>query len=104
MNARDRKLAVLNEALSGIRQIKLSALESRWQERILEAREQELNTIWAGYRADCALIFSWVLGPVLLSAVCISVYAMIHGSISASVAFTTISILGQIQSDMAWIP
>lgn len=104
MNARDRKLAVLNEALSGIRQIKLSALENRWQERILEAREQELNTIWAGYRADCALIFSWVLGPVLLSAVCISVYAMIHGSISASVAFTTISILGQIQSDMAWIP
>ncbi|OCL10136.1 ABC transporter-like protein [Glonium stellatum] len=104
MSARDKKLAVLNEALSGIRQIKLSALENRWQARILEAREQELATIWAGYYADCFLIFSWVLGPVLLSAICISTYALMHGSISASVAFTTISILAQIQADMTWIP
>ena len=46
MKARDTKTAVITEALNGIRQIKFSAIEKQWTEKIDEVREQELQKIW----------------------------------------------------------
>jgi ABC-type multidrug transport system fused ATPase/permease subunit len=70
----------------------------------MTARSLELDAIWTAFRADTVLIFSWLTGPVILSSISISVYAMIHGTLSASVAFTTIGLLGQLQATMCWIP
>lgn len=44
------------------------------------------------------------MGPVILSAAVITVYAVVHGGLPASIAFTTISILGQIEGTLAYIP
>ena len=46
MKARDSKTAVITEALSGIRQIKFSAIEKQWTEKIDEVREKEIQKIW----------------------------------------------------------
>jgi ABC-type multidrug transport system fused ATPase/permease subunit len=46
MKARDSKTTVITEALNGIRQIKFSALEKQWSEKIDEVREKELQKIW----------------------------------------------------------
>ena len=43
-------------------------------------------------------------GPVLLSALSLTVYAKIHGKLSASVAFTTIAVLSQIEVTLAILP
>lgn len=47
MKARDSKTTVITEALNGIRQIKFSAIEAQWIEKIDEVREEELQKIWA---------------------------------------------------------
>ncbi|TLD18804.1 1-phosphatidylinositol 3-phosphate 5-kinase [Venturia nashicola] len=104
MEQRDRKLAVINEALGGIRQIKFAALERQWQKRIMDVREDELKALWKNFLYDVVLITLWLAGPVLLSAVCIIVYAVINGGLPPSIAFTTISILGQIEGTLAWLP
>lgn len=104
MEQRDRKLAVINEALGGIRQIKFAALERQWQKRIMDVRENELKALWKSFLYDIVLITVYLVGPVLLSAVCIIVYALIHGGLPPSIAFTTISILGQIEGTLAWLP
>ena len=46
MKARDSKTTVITEALNGIRQIKFSAIEKQWTEKIDEVREKELQKIW----------------------------------------------------------
>lgn len=46
MKARDSKTTVITEALNGIRQIKFSAIEKQWSEKIDEVREKELEKIW----------------------------------------------------------
>jgi hypothetical protein len=46
MKARDSKTTVITEALNGIRQIKFSATEKQWTEKIDEVREMELQKIW----------------------------------------------------------
>jgi ABC-type multidrug transport system fused ATPase/permease subunit len=104
MKTRDTKLSVVNEALSGIRQIKFAALERQWQKKILEARENELKALWATLLADVILIGLWIIGPIMLSAASIVTYALIHGSLEPSVAFTTISVLGKIEMTLSYLP
>ncbi|KIW07421.1 uncharacterized protein PV09_02262 [Verruconis gallopava] len=104
MEQRDKILAAVNEMLGGIRQIKFAALEQQWQDRILKVRNDQLAAQWACLLYDTVLVCLWLTGPVLLSATTIGVYAMIHGGLPPSVAFTTISILGQIEGTLAWLP
>ncbi|KAF2437095.1 putative ABC bile acid transporter, partial [Tothia fuscella] len=104
MEQRDKKLAVINEALGGIRQIKFAALERQWQKRIMDVRNDELGALWRCLMYDVVLLGLWLAGPVLLSAATIGLFAWLNGGLPPSVAFTTISILSQIEGTLAWLP
>ncbi|KIW17836.1 hypothetical protein PV08_05031 [Exophiala spinifera] len=104
MKHRDQKMAVVTEALQGIRQIKFSALERNWYEKILETRRKELKTQWQVFIYDTTLISIWIFGPVMLAAISLATYALIHKELTASVAFTTISVFEAIEMTLAVIP
>ena len=104
MDLRDKKLVIVTEALQGIRQIKFSAQEQQWQKKIGRARKEELATQRKVFYLDSYLIAIWILGPVMLSAVSLTVYAYLHGSLSASVAFTSISVFGALEMTLAIVP
>ena len=104
MKVRDKKLVIVTEALQGIRQIKFSAQEQQWEDKIGAARKEELATQWKVFRLNTCLISIWILGPVMLSAVSLAVYAYIHGSLSAAVAFTSLSVFDSLQMALAVIP
>ncbi|KIX00443.1 uncharacterized protein Z518_10582 [Rhinocladiella mackenziei CBS 650.93] len=104
MKHRDQKMAVVTEALQGIRQIKFSALERNWYEKILETRRRELKTQWQVFTYDTTLISIWIFGPVMLSAVSLTTYALIYKGLTASIAFTTISVFEEIEMTLAIIP
>lgn len=104
MKFRDQKLATVTEVLQGIRQIKFSALEGQWEQRVRETRETELGALWATFRADIGLLAIWILGPIGLSAISLTTYAIIHGGLSPSVAFTAMSIFTSLEVSLAIIP
>ena len=104
MKLRDQKMAVVTEALQGIRQIKFSALERQWQAKIGAKRSQELGVQWIAFKYDTGLICLWIFGPVMLSAVSLAVYSYLFGDLSPSIAFTTIAIFGQIEGTLAIVP
>ena len=104
MKVRDQKLALVSEALQGIRQIKFSALERQWQGKILGLRGKELKTQWNLFIIDTYLIGCWILGPILLASVTLSVYAIVNGTLTPSVAFTTISVFEMLQMTLAVVP
>ena len=104
MKARDQKMATITEVLQGIRQVKFSALESQWQQKIGESRNRELDSQWATFFYDICLVGIWILGPLMLSAVSLAVYAVLNGGLSASVAFTTISVFGALEVSMSILP
>lgn len=104
MKYRDQKMAVVTEALQGIRQIKFSALERNWYEKILETRRKELKTQWQVFVYDTTLISIWIFGPVMLAAISLTAYALIHKELTASIAFTTISVFEAIEMTLAIIP
>lgn len=104
MKNRDNKLAVVNEALLGMRQIKFSAIENQWEQKILDMREEELHTIRRVFTADSFLFFCWVASPILLAASSLSVYAAVHGMLSPSVAFVSVGIFKSLEASLSALP
>ncbi|KAF8541671.1 P-loop containing nucleoside triphosphate hydrolase protein [Trichophaea hybrida] len=104
MKIRDKKMAVVSEALQGIRQIKFSALEDKWEDRIRGIREEEIGILRRVFIADVAVISAWIINPVFLSATALSVYAMAHGSMSPSVAFSALAIFGELEWTLSIVP
>jgi ABC-type multidrug transport system fused ATPase/permease subunit len=90
--------------LQGIRQIKFSALEERWEKKILDLRNTELRAQWTAFVYDIVLLSIWIIGPVMLSAVSLGVYSLLHGDLSASVAFTTMAVFTSIEFSLAILP
>ena len=104
MSIRDKKLVLVTEALQGIRQIKFSAQERQWQTRIGNMRTHELAAQWRVFYLDVSLIGFWILGPVMLSAISLAVYAYLQGNLSASTAFTSISVFSSLEMTFAVLP
>lgn len=59
MEARDKRVNLMNEVLQGIRQIKFFAWESKWGERVMEARKTELKHLRTGYLSELGFNFLW---------------------------------------------
>ena len=104
MKARDARLAVVNEALMGIRQVKLSGLVREWEQKILKERNRELGILLRVYLYDFGLVGCWIFSPISFSAASLAAYSMVNGSLSASVAFTTISIFNQVEVALSLLP
>ncbi|KAF7549319.1 hypothetical protein G7Z17_g6483 [Cylindrodendrum hubeiense] len=104
MKLRDEKLAVINESLLGMRQIKFSALEAKWEKRIRMMRERELRTLWKLFLADTGLFACWVVSPILLAATSLAVYAILNGRLLPSVAFVSIGIFKALELTLGALP
>ncbi|KAK0733048.1 ATP-dependent bile acid permease [Lasiosphaeria miniovina] len=104
MKLRDAKLALVNEALQGIRQVKFSALELQWEKRILDLRQKELTTLWEYFRANVVLNGCWTAAPIVLSLTSLGSYAWLHGDLAASVAFVSIGILNTLDFAISAMP
>ncbi|PNY29072.1 ABC transporter [Tolypocladium capitatum] len=104
MRATDGRVAELTECLQGIRQVKFSALEEHWQARIKKKRSAELRCLWATLMHRVALISLWIVCPLVLSTVCLSMYSLLHGQLSPSIAFTAMSVFGGLEAALVSLP
>ncbi|KAL4758031.1 putative ABC bile acid transporter [Aspergillus foveolatus] len=104
MKSSDKRTSTVTEVLQGIRQIKFGALEQQWQDRIKERRETELDLLWKTSVYTTGMVSVWIMGPLLLSAISLTVYALTRGELSPSVAFTALSIFSSLESSLASLP
>jgi ABC-type multidrug transport system fused ATPase/permease subunit len=104
MGARDGKLKTLNEALRGIKQIKFTATENQWQSRVMELRRKELEKQRTSFIWAIILRLLFHSAPILLAVVSLSVYAGLNGSLSASVAFTSLGVFANIEFSFSVLP
>ncbi|KAI9650831.1 hypothetical protein NHQ30_000865 [Ciborinia camelliae] len=104
MEIRDRKSKCISEALAGIRQIKFSASEARWQRRIGKIRDQELAMQWRVSKYGIAIRTSWTAVPILLGMVALGTYGWLVGGASPAVAFTTLAMFSKIERSISVLP
>ncbi|KAI1334327.1 P-loop containing nucleoside triphosphate hydrolase protein [Xylariaceae sp. FL0016] len=104
MKVRDEKMEVVSEALQGIRQIKFAALEPQWEAKIREVRERELKCVWSAFLNDLVLMACWITSPIMLAAVSLAVYAVLHGTLTPSVAFVSLGVFKALEVTLSVIP
>ncbi|EME83529.1 putative ABC transporter [Pseudocercospora fijiensis CIRAD86] len=104
MATRDQRTAIVHEVTKNIRQIKFSSVESPWEDRVLEVRGKEMRLTFKGICFETAFQFTWTLAPLLLSAVALTVYALIYGNLEASTAFTAVSTFGLLEVALSALP
>lgn len=104
MKASDKRIATLTEALRNIRQIKFSASEEKWARAINSKRDSELQWLWKASCYNAASVSMWILGPLLLSVTTLITFALIHGELPASVAFTAVSIFASLETSISSLP
>ncbi|PYI34478.1 ABC transporter family protein [Aspergillus indologenus CBS 114.80] len=104
LKSRDKKMATIIEVLQGIRQVKMSALEDKWEGCINGLRDKELESQWQVYIWELLMFVTYNVAPVLVSAACLGTYAIFHEGMPASIAFTSISLLGALTTPLAVLP
>ncbi|CCC14139.1 unnamed protein product [Sordaria macrospora k-hell] len=97
MQIRDFKAHLLAEALLGMRQIRYSALEDFWEDKILASRDDELKQYWRVALGKCLIFFTVNIAPLLLAGVTFTVYVWKQRfHIKASVIFTALGLFDQL--------
>ncbi|KAE8350294.1 P-loop containing nucleoside triphosphate hydrolase protein [Aspergillus coremiiformis] len=104
MSASDRRMAVLSEMLQGIRQIKFSAQEDRWSNRVQTLRSNEIKKQQQVFNFNLTMIAVWSFGPLCMSLISLATYFLANKTLSPSVAFTALSIFQSLHATLAMFP
>ncbi|KAL4803103.1 P-loop containing nucleoside triphosphate hydrolase protein [Aspergillus unguis] len=104
MERRDEKSSSLTEMVRGIRQIKFSATESEWYNKIQTLRGKELEQQRAVFKLNIALAMIWAFGPICMSFSSLVAYSYFNGGISPSTAFTALSLFENLQNILGVLP
>ena len=104
MEVRDRKTAMVTEAVSAIKQVKLMSMESDWLAAIHRVRQQELGKIRATFVQLVWFDTTTVFSPIAVLAVSLGVYSALHGRMEASVAFVSLSVIQLLEVTVSELP
>jgi ABC-type multidrug transport system fused ATPase/permease subunit len=104
MKIRDKRTTITTEALQGIRQIKFSALENQWIDKLNQIREEELSMLWKTRLNNLYMSIASEFTPIVLTAFSLATYSYINGRLLPSVAFTSISLFLQLDGIVSRIP
>ena len=67
-------------------------------------RKVELLQQWKVFFWALCLRFCWIASPIFLSLAALATYAWQHGSLSASLAFTSLAIFGNLEWCLSVVP
>ncbi|KAI9311060.1 P-loop containing nucleoside triphosphate hydrolase protein [Dichotomocladium elegans] len=103
--ARDKRVALMNEVLQGIRQIKFFASEKSWAKRIMDSRMIELGYLRVSYLADAFLKLVWQGSPHLIALISFWSYTKLEGKeLDPTTAFTSLMLFEELKFSMSTIP
>ncbi|KAF9155878.1 hypothetical protein BG015_008240 [Linnemannia schmuckeri] len=105
MESKDDRMDILTEMLSGMRTVKYFGWESKFVEKITDAREKELNNNKKMYTQMSFAGVAWSIMPLINMVVLLVAYTVFYGhTITASVLFTTLSLFEILSSSLSNIP
>ncbi|KAJ2976138.1 hypothetical protein NQ176_g5122 [Zarea fungicola] len=103
-SSHDRTTAVMKDALSSLRDIKFSFLESQWETLIDTFREKELQDISRSQTAATIRGILETVAPFVVILTALLTFLYTGGQVRPSIIFAMISTLHQLQDALSFIP
>lgn len=101
---RDQKDRAVNEMIKALHHIKVQGAEEMWKLRIQEYRDQELCAEKRDLQSQIYGSMWKIASPLLVSGISIFANAYLSGEMSASVIFTILELLPQLQGTLGLAP
>ncbi|KAI8989077.1 multidrug resistance-associated ABC transporter [Trametes punicea] len=102
--ARDKRMGVLNELISAVKFIKFFAWEDRWIQRVLDAREVEMQWMIKARINSVCFSLIWTCAPILVSVTSFFAYVAQGNELTIGTAFTAIALFQMIRAPLNVIP
>ncbi|KAG8878137.1 hypothetical protein FRB98_006383 [Tulasnella sp. 332] len=103
--AQDKRMAILNELIGGIRFIKFFAWEEQWIKRVQEARAVELSWLLKDRVNSVLFGLVWSLSPTCVAVIAFATYVLVTGQqLTISTAFTSIALFNMLRMPLNVIP
>ncbi|RPD61590.1 multidrug resistance-associated ABC transporter [Lentinus tigrinus ALCF2SS1-7] len=102
--ARDKRMGVLNELISAVKFIKFFAWEDRWIQRVLDAREVEMQWMIKSRVNSVCFSLIWTCAPILVSVTSFFVYIARGNELTIGTAFTAIALYQMVRAPLNVIP
>lgn len=93
MTAKDKRVSLTTEAMTGAKQIKMQALEDIFVERIQDLRKNEIKYLSKRKYLDAWCVYFWATTPVLMCLLTFGGMALFGQPLTASVVFTSVALL-----------
>lgn len=104
MAAKDKRVRLINEILSGIRVVKYYAWERHFRERIEEVRNEELKALKARKYLDAMCVYFWATTPVLVAILTFATYVLMGGELTPAKVFTCMALFNMLISPLNAFP
>lgn len=93
MTAKDGRIFVTAEALTGAKQIKLQALEDIFTDKIEDLREKELEFLSKRKYLDAWCVYFWATTPVLMCLLTFGGLVLMGQQLTAATTYTSVALL-----------
>ncbi|KAI0772966.1 multidrug resistance-associated ABC transporter [Trametes elegans] len=102
--ARDKRMGILNELIGSVKFVKFFAWEDRWIDRVLEAREAELQWLVRTRANSVSFSLIWTAVPILVSVSSFYVYVALGDELTIGTAFTAIALFQMLRGPFNILP
>nr|XP_042909398.1 ABC transporter C family member 13 [Parasteatoda tepidariorum] len=92
MTAKDKRIKMMNEIISGIRIIKMNVWETIFLRKLALIRQSEVKYLKKRKYLDAICVYFWATTPVFMSFLTFTLYALLGYSLSASKVFTCVAL------------
>ena len=104
MAAKDERVKVMAELLSGIRVIKFFVWEDFFSGRIDSHRSKELDYLKGRKYLDAICVYLWATTPVLISVVTFTMYTLLGHELTAAKVFTAVALFTMLTGPLNAFP
>ncbi|KAJ6648254.1 ATP-binding cassette sub-family C member 10 [Pseudolycoriella hygida] len=96
MGAKDDRVSITSEALTGVKQIKLLAWEEIFIKKIQSCRMEELKFLSKRKYLDALCVYFWATTPVLMCLLTFGVSVLLGHPLTAASTFTSVALLNML--------
>jgi len=104
MEAKDGRVSIMSELLSGIRVIKYFNWEKFFAAKVNDKRTQELKYLKGRKYADAVCVYLWATAPVLMSVLTFVTFVLLGNSLTAAKVFTSVALFSMLTGPLNAFP
>ena len=104
MAAKDERVRLIHELLSGIRVVKFYAWENHFERRIEELRARELKALKSRKYLDALCVYFWATTPVLVAILTFVTFVMMGGTLTSAKVLTCMTLFNMLISPLNAFP